>query len=81
MADPQPPADVEGYVPFPDTRVQEYREEGYWHDLAFHEVLDRAGERHPGKPFAVGPHGETSYGEFAENGVIMGEEFDTPGGQ
>ncbi len=67
----RPPASLEGYVPFPDRRQNRYREEGFWNDLCFHEVLDRAAEPNPDKPAVIGPNETLSYGELVQSSRAM----------
>ncbi|WP_165872082.1 (2,3-dihydroxybenzoyl)adenylate synthase [Natrarchaeobius halalkaliphilus] len=62
-----PTTDIEGYVPFPDDRCQEYVDEGYWRNLTFHDVLDRAATETPEQTAVIGPHRELTYEELAEN--------------
>ncbi|WP_165874801.1 AMP-binding protein [Natrarchaeobius oligotrophus] len=62
-----PTTDIEGYVPFPDDRCQEYVEDGYWRNLTFHDVLDRVADDAPERTAVVGPHRELSYAELVEN--------------
>lgn len=63
----RPSQDIEGYVPFPDERVEEYVDEGYWKNLTFHEVLDERAAEHPDETAVIGPDRELSYATLAEN--------------
>jgi 2,3-dihydroxybenzoate-AMP ligase len=62
-----PSQEIDGYVPFPDERAQEYVEKGHWQNLAFHDVLDERAADTPEKTAVVGPHRELSYGTLVEN--------------
>lgn len=62
-----PSTNIEGYVPFPDDRAKTYIEDGYWNEMAFHEVLDDRAEQHPDRTAVIGPHRELSYAELAAN--------------
>lgn len=62
-----PSQDIEGYVPFPEDRVEEYVEEGYWENVTFHEVLDDRAADHPDRTAVIGPHRELSYETLADN--------------
>lgn len=75
MTDSHSPTKMDGYVPFPQGRIEEYRSAGYFRDLTFHEVLDRAGEQTPGKPFVVGPHGTTTYDEAIDRSKRIAAYF------
>jgi len=61
MADAGASGPIEGYTPLPEERIREYREKGYWTDRTLHEVLDRAADSFPDKPFVVGPRRRTTY--------------------
>ena len=63
MVESPTPTSLDGYTPFSDERIEEYRSRGYWKDLTFHEVLDRGAESSPDKPFVVDSRGETTYSE------------------
>ena len=58
---------LEGYVPFPPERIEAYRASGWWQDLTFHDVLDRAADSRPDHPAVIGPHRTLTYRELAEN--------------
>lgn len=58
---------LEGYIPFPPDRVEAYRDSGWWRDLAFHDVLDRAADSRPEHPAVIGPHRTLSYRALTEN--------------
>jgi len=66
MARPESPSALDGYTPFPEERIEEYRAKGYWTDRSLHEVLDRAADTFPDKPFVVSPDGRTTYRETVE---------------
>lgn len=56
--------DIDGYVPFPEERSRQYIEDGLWHNMTFHDVLDRVADEHPDRTAVLGPHRELSYGEL-----------------
>ena len=65
MGDAHGPDSLSGYVPVDADRAAAYREAGWWRDLAFHDVLDRAADAHPERPALIGPSTEHTYGELA----------------
>lgn len=75
MYDERSKEDLPGYIPYPDERIIEYREAGLWEDLTFHEMLDLAAKRDPERPFAIGPHGTTSYAEVIEHSERIAAYF------
>lgn len=62
-----PSQDIDGYVPFPDHRVEECVENGYWENLTFHDVLDERASEHPDQTAVIGPYRELSYETLAKN--------------
>lgn len=75
----RPTDSLEGYDPFPDDRIRRYREQGYWRDRAFHEVLDDAADRRPDHPAAIGPYRELSYRALAEHSRRIAAALDDLG--
>ena len=69
------PASLEGYVPFPDERIAAYRDEGYWRDLTFHDVLDERAGATPTAVAAVGPRRELTYADLAERSRRLATAF------
>lgn len=63
----QPSREIDGYVPFPEDRVEEYINAGYWKNEAFHEVLDERADDYPDRTAIIGPHRELSYATLAGN--------------
>ncbi|WP_435317045.1 (2,3-dihydroxybenzoyl)adenylate synthase [Haloarchaeobius sp. TZWSO28] len=57
-------ADIDGYVPFPDERCEQYLADGYWQNLTFHDVLDRVADQQPDRTAVIGPLRELTYGEL-----------------
>ncbi|GAA0270086.1 (2,3-dihydroxybenzoyl)adenylate synthase [Halobacterium noricense] len=66
MSDDLSPASLEGYVPFPQERIDRYRDAGYWRDLTFHELLDQRADETPEKVAVTGPNRELTYAELAK---------------
>lgn len=58
-------ADVGGYEPFPDERIRRYLDAGYWRNLTFHDVVDRAAAETPDRPAVTGPERSLTYAELA----------------
>lgn len=68
-------ADVYGYEPFPDERIRQYLENGYWHNLTFHDVVDRVASADPDRLAATGPDRDLTYGELAANSDRLAAGF------
>jgi non-ribosomal peptide synthetase component E (peptide arylation enzyme) len=68
-------ADIEGYVPFPDERIENYVEAGHWEGLTFHGVVDRVADETPDKRAIVGPDREVTYGDLAANSRRLAGAF------
>lgn len=69
---------LEGYVPFPDDRVDEYVEADFWQNYHFHEVLDEQAADQPDKVALIDHRRELSYRELSANsrciaGYLHGE--------
>lgn len=60
-------AAIDGYVPFPDERIQAYVDDGYWKNRAFHEIIDEPAASSPDQPAVVSHSRELTYSELAEN--------------
>ncbi|WP_380675852.1 AMP-binding protein [Salinigranum sp. GCM10025319] len=60
-------ANIEGYVPFPDERIENYVEAGHWEGLTVHGVVDRVADGTPDRRAIVGPDREVTYGDLAAN--------------
>lgn len=60
-------ASLDGYVPFDAERRERYTAAGYWHDLTFHDLVDRWAESTPEETAVVGPHRELTYADLAAN--------------
>lgn len=65
MDESRSPSTLEGYVPFPDERIEAYRDAGYWRDLTFHDILDEQATTQPSAVAAVGPDRQLTYSELA----------------
>jgi len=59
-------ASLDGYVPFSDRRVREYRDAGHWRDLTFHDVLDARADETPDAVAVTGPHRELTYAALVD---------------
>lgn len=58
-------ADIEGYVPFPDERIERFLEAGDWRNRRVHDLVDRVAGADPDRTAVVGPDRRLSYGELA----------------
>jgi len=67
--------EIDGYRPFPDERVREYLDAGYWHDDTFHDVLDRAAAETPESPAVTGPDRTLTYAELADRSRAIAAAF------
>lgn len=76
MSDDFSPESLEGYVPFPEERIDRYRDAGYWRDLTFHEVLDRRADETPEQIAVTGPNRELSYAELAKRSRNLATALD-----
>ncbi|BBY15214.1 (2,3-dihydroxybenzoyl)adenylate synthase [Mycolicibacterium litorale] len=56
---------VEGFVPFPEDRAEEYRRAGYWTGRPLESLLIDAAERRPHHPAVVDVDGSLTYAELA----------------
>lgn len=68
-------ADIRGYDPFPDERIRHYVDNGYWQNLAFHDVVDRVASEDPDRLAVTGPKRELTYGELAANSRRLAAGF------
>jgi len=67
MTPPRPTADIDGYVPFPDERIDAYYTEGYWEGRRLHDVLDQAATARPDATMALTDEGPRSYSDMVES--------------
>jgi non-ribosomal peptide synthetase component E (peptide arylation enzyme) len=74
-----PTADIDGYQPFPDERIREYLNAGYWRDLTFHDIVDRAAAETPDSPAVTGPERTLTYAELAERSRAVAGAFHAMG--
>lgn len=58
-------ADIEGYVPFPDHRIDRYLENGYWRNRRVHDLVDHVADADPERPAVIGLDRQLSYGDLA----------------
>lgn len=66
MPGTEPPSSLDGYVAVDDDRVEQYRAAGWWRDLTFHDVLDRAAAAHPDQTAVIGPKTHLTYEALAD---------------
>ena len=59
-------ADIDGYQPFPDDRICEYLDAGYWRNRTFHGIVDQAAAETPDSPAVTGPDRTLTYADLAE---------------
>lgn len=70
-------ADIEGYVPHPDERIQRYVAAGYWRNRRLHDLVDRVASEAPDRTAVVGPDRQVTYGELAERTRSLAAGFAT----
>ena len=58
-------ADLEGYVPHPDERIERYVASGHWRNRRLHDLVDRVAREDPDRPAVVGPDRRLGYGDLA----------------
>ena len=68
-------ADIDGYVPFPDERIEAYLEAGHWRNRPFHAIIDAHAADRPDAPAVVGPNRTLTYADLAERTREIGAAF------
>ena len=57
---------LKGAIPYDPDRIREYTEQGWWLDLTFGDLLDRAAERYPEKTAVIDERTRLTYGELKD---------------
>lgn len=68
-------ADIDGYVPFPDDRIEAYLTAGHWRNRPFHAFVDDHAAYRPDAPAVVGPTRTLSYADLAERARQIAAAF------
>ena len=60
------PIYLEGAKPYPPEIIEEYTSKGWWENLTYGDLLDRAAAAYPDKPAVIDSKRELTFGELKD---------------